>query len=97
MPRPAPPAPFLTTPAAASDPAPACWAIIDRLVDKGGKLGETIKVCSTLGMERGLVKTLVSRLQACYLELGACCLGGVLGEGSDSDDTLPVSFLIKQV
>ena len=99
MPRSVPPSlapmPRATPP---DNAAPACWAFIDRLVGhRGEKLGDAIRHCSSLGVERKLVKNLVTWLQACYLELGACCLGGVLGEGSMAEDTLPVSGLMKQV
>ena len=100
-PRSIPPTLSPMPPRATSDNAtrPACWTIIDRLVGhRGEKLGDAIRRCSSdLGVERKLVKNLVMWLQACYLELGACCLGGVLGEGSTADDTLPVSGLMKQV
>ena len=95
MPRQAPPTLSLTPPAASGSSAPACWSVIDRLAKE--KMGEALKRCSDLGVSNKEVQGLITRLQTCYLELGACCLGGVLGEGSASEDTLPVSGLIKQV
>ena len=98
FPRPPPPTLSLSppTPIPAPSPATACWPLIDRLV-AAGALGSALRRCSPAPVERRQVQRLVALLQAAYLELGACCLGGVMGEGSTGEDTLPVSGLAKQV
>ncbi len=86
--------------AAASAPLTA-WALLDRLVERGGLAAE-IRRCGWMEADGAALRRLGLLLQACYLELGACCLGGIIADGGGAaavagEDPLPVSGLVKEV
>ncbi|KAG1679511.1 hypothetical protein FOA52_011111 [Chlamydomonas sp. UWO 241] len=90
--------------AAASDPAAggggvtaavAAWALLDRVVE-GGVLTVALKRGAASPLRLGHVLRLQLTLQAAVLELGACCLGGALGEGSTGEDCVPASGALRR-